>query len=240
MAAPAEPGPGSASGHRTGPSPVLGAGGDQRGRSRLPKRIAPAHGGKPVDVRLTIPRTWQAGIVALLLVNRFAAKVGEPGLYSPRGHEHEDVLTGVSAWDAALSASIIQFGDTPIDSAVVTIQHHDQCHGDPVPPATVLRKLLREVFADKLFGGTTSSRRLQHPHLVVRPSHVPQETPPEGLVLGVLAQQNDPRIPAHSFHPLAISSESFRPPSRSAASGLWVETTPDFSLLSRSPLSPPR
>ena len=139
-------------------------------------------------MRLTVPRTWQARIVALLLVNRFAAKVGKPGLDSPRGHEHEDVLTGVSAWDVALSARVIELGDTLIDSAVVTVQHHDQCYGDPVPPAPVLFKLLGEAFADKLFGGTTSSRGFQYPQLVVRPSHLLEETPSEGLVLRVLAQ----------------------------------------------------
>ena len=231
----------STSRHRTGPSPVLRAGGNQRGRSRFPELVTPAHGGKPVDVRLTVPRTWQARIVALLLVDSFAAKVGEPSLNSPRGHEHEDVLTDVSAWDVAFSASVIELGDTLLDSAVVAVHHHDQCYGDPVPPATVLFKLLGEAFADELFGGPTSSRRLQYPHLVVRPSHPLEEASPESLVLRVLAQQNDSHIPVHpSFHPLAISSESFIPPSISLASGLWVVTTPDFSRWSRSPFSPPR
>ena len=241
MAAPTEPGSGSASRHRTGPSPVLRAGGDQRGRRRFPELVTPTHGGEPVDVWLTVPWTRQARIVALLLVDRFAAKVGEPGLDSPRGHEHEDVLTGVSAWDVALSARVIELGDTLLDSAVVAVHYHDQCYGDPVPPATVLFKLLGKAFADELFGGPASSRCLQYPHLVVRPSHPLEEASRESLVLRVLAQQNDSHISAHpSFHPLAISSESFKPSSISLASGLRVVTTPDRSRWSRRPFSPPR
>ena len=226
--------------HCAGPSPVLCAGSDQRGRSRLPELVTAAHCGERVDVGLAVSWARQARIVASRLIDRFASKIGEPRLDSPRGHEYQDVLAGVSAGNVALSARVVEVGDALIGSAVVAVQHHNQCDGYPVPPAAVLFKLLGEAFADKLFSGTTSSRCLQYPQLVVRPSHLLEETPAESLVLRVLAQQNDSRVPAHSFHPLAINSDSFRPPSVALASGLWAVTTPDLSRWSRRPLSPPR
>ena len=105
--------------------------------------------------------------MTFLLVDDFAVKTGEPRLDSPRGHKHQDMLVGSSTRDCALSARVIKLGDALIDSTVVAVQHYDKCYGDAVSPATVRFKFLGAVFADKLLGGTMSSRCPQYPHLVI-------------------------------------------------------------------------
>ena len=233
-------GSGSASRQRAAPSPVLCAGGGQRGRSRFPQRSAPAHGGKTVDMRLTLSWPWHARIVPLPLVDRFSSKVREPSLDSPRGHEHQNPLTCVSARNVAFSARGIEFVDTPFDAPVVAVHHYKERDGDAVLPAPVFLKLFGKTIADELFACSTSFRCPFDPDVAYRPAGLLKETSTEGLMLPVLAQEHDLYVPAHLAHPLAISSESLRPPSSLSTSGLRAVMTPDFSRWRRRPLSPPR
>ena len=191
-------------------------------------------------MRLTLSWPWQARIVTFPLVNRFSSKVREPSLDSPRGHEHQNLLTWVSARNVAFSARGIEFGDAPFDTLVVAVHHYKECDGDAVLPASVCLKLSGKPIPDELFARSTSFRRPFDPDVAYRPASLREETSTEGLMLPVLAQENDLHVPAHLAHPLAINSESFRPPSSFSTSGLRAVTTPDFSRWSRRPLSPPR
>ena len=221
-------GAGLVSWHRSKPSPVLCAGGDQRGRSRLPEPPAPAHGGKTVDVLPTLSWPRQAGIVRLLLVDRFSSKVREPSLDLPCGYEHQNLLTWLSARNVAFSARGIQLLDAPFDTVAVAVHHYKERDGDVVHSASVFRELAGKTNPDELFACSTSFRRSFDPDLAFRPASFLEETSTEALMLCVFAQEDNLHGPPHLAHPRAINSESFRPAPTSPNSGLRAVTTPEF------------
>ena len=102
-------------------------------------------------MRLTLSWPWQARIVPLLLVNRFFSKVREPSLDSPRGHEHQNLLTWVSARNVAFSARGIELVDAPFDTMVVAVHHYKERDGDAVLSAPVCLKLFGKTIPDELF-----------------------------------------------------------------------------------------
>ena len=180
-------------------------------------------------------------IVRSLFVNRFAVKIGKPGLDVPRRNEHGNAFAEFRSIDAISVASRVQLLLSLIYTETVPVHHHDQFVTGG--SKTVGSQLLRKPSPDKLFRGAPSGGRLLHAHRAGWPSRRREKPPDERRVLIVLAQENRSYAPAQSSHPRATISESLSPESfweaTTSLSGR-TETGPPFSRLSRNAESVPK
>ena len=110
-------------------------------------------------------------------------------------------------------------------------------------PCAVSLQFPWELLPHELIRGATPSWRLLHAHRSRLPAHRGQESAEARFVLRILAKKNDLDAPAHTSHPLATISESFRPELACEAIASLrdrTEMTPELSRLSSTPASPPR
>ena len=208
-----------------------------------------AHVRQFVDLRQAFAFAPQPGVVLTPLVHLLAPELCDPCLDVPGRDEHGDVLRVCPRRDPLLPAGILQLANARRRAPSVSIRHGDEPRTASRDLTTILLHFLRKLLPHILVRSATTAWR----HLDAE--SVPQFAAPiwgisfqesanEHLLLAVLTEQNDLRRRTHKSHPLASSSDSFRPPadalSFSTLASRSAVVAPDTSRRRRIPRSPPR
>ncbi len=178
--------------------------------------------------------------IGVVFVDGLAIQVGEPRLNVSAGHKHGNSLAVLAYILATFCCSIIELLEPRIDIAAIAIDDHNQRLLYSMLPRSIVGKLLRKSRTHKLLSRPTPFRAdFNSLNTKVRTCTF-QEPPCKSLVLPILADDDHLNVSTHFSHPLAITSDSFIPPSTARSCDGLTTVTPELSRFRTNPRSPPR
>ena len=220
---------------------VFLASGCQRHRGRLSQCILPTHVKQLVNIRCALPGFMQTHMrIFSRLIDRFAVKIFEPGLYCTCRNEYVSGIIRLSCRHAPFLAFLVELLHTRPDACGIAIHYDNQ--RNPCMKSAILGQKFRELLQDKTCAGTPAFGRFFDSRRPPQVQSLLTETPCKRFVLRVLAQHRNRHssAPAHFSQPLATISDRARPPESKTGSNRFAIAGPDFSRSSNTPHSPPR
>lgn len=196
------------------------------------------HSAQCVYVALAASLPFEFGVVPTVFVDISPVEVGKPGFDTPGWDEHSHSFGPAADVHAALDASSVQSIEPPSSSRGIAIQQHDQSL--LYRSSSMFEQLKGKPLTDELLSRASPPRCLLDAKLPCCPTHLPQKSAGECLVLRILAEKDKLDLPAHLSQPRAMSSESLSPLSLSLCWRERVTTTPEVSRRRRRPRSAPR
>jgi hypothetical protein len=140
----------------------------------------------------------------------------------------------------AFNGSFLDLLNPGGDAFPIGIDKYYQSLPDSVLSISVKAKFLSESLLNELLTrAATLGTDFNALHSII-PAGPFKESARESFVLPIFTQENDLNVSAHFSHPLAITSDSFSPPSMAISPKGWTIVTPELSRFSTNPLSHPR
>lgn len=188
---------------------------------------------------LAIPLAFELGI-RVGLVDGLPFEICQPRLNVSGWDEDRHPFIPLTPLAARFDAGAFNLLDSGGNVSPIGIYQHNQRLLNPVLSCPVIGKFLYEPLPHELLARPAAFRIDLDPLHPDVSAGARQDPTGKCLVLPVFTQDNNLDISAHGSHPLAKTSDSFRPPSTAISLAGRTVVAPEFSRLKTSPLSPPR
>jgi len=198
-----------------------------------------AHVIEGVHVSLAVTFAFEVGI-CVILVDSLSFQICEPRLYVSGRDEDRHSFVRLTSFIFCFEAGTFNLFYSGGNVYPVGVDEHYQCLFNPVLPRSIVGKLLREAVPHELFTCPTASWTDLNPLDPKVSPHPRQESPGKNLMLPVFTQDDHMSVPAHCSHPLAMTSDSFSPPSTAISLDGRTVVAPELSGLRTTPRSLPR
>lgn len=185
---------------------------------------------------LTVSFPFQAGVLVRLDYD-LTVQISEPRLDVSPWNEDPNALVRLPRLDACREGCSFDLPKPVVNRVSVCIDHHDQRLLDSVLSLAVVVQFFCEALSHELLARPSAFRTDEYALYSATSTHARQEPSGERLMLAVLTQDNNVDASTHRSHPLAITSDSFGPPSTASS---WLGrtlVTPVDSRLSTIPRS---
>jgi len=188
---------------------------------------------------LAIALTFEAAI-PVVFVDSLSFQIREPRLDVSGWDEDRHSFIRLTSFIPRFNAAAFNLSYSGSNVSSVSIDKHNQCLPNLVLTRSVEGKFPYELLPHELLTRPTPFRTDHDPLYPVAPARSLKKSAGKRLMLPVLAQDDDVDVTAHSSHPLAMTSESFIPPSIAISREGRTVVAPEISRLSTRPRSPPR
>jgi len=191
------------------------------------------------DVSLAITLSLKAG-VSIILVDSLSIQICQPRFDVPCGDKQGHALIRSASLLTTFGRGIIDLRHTLLNPSTIRVDHHNQSLLNSVLSLAVIGKFLCKPSPHELFSRAATFRVDLYPLHSQTFACLCQKPPSERLMLPILAQDDDVDVTAHCSHPLAMTSDNFKPPSTAKSLDDRTTVAPELSRWSSNPRSPPR
>ena len=178
--------------------------------------------------------------IGVVLVDSLPVEIRQPRFDVSRWHENRHPLVTLASRKASIHTGVLNLVDPRGNFSPVGVDQDHQRLFNPVRSCSVVGEFLCKSLRYELLARSAAFGVDFDPLNSDRFACAGQEPPGKSLVLPVFAKDHHLDVAAHGSHPLAMDSDSFKPPSTAISLTGRTTVTPELSRFSASPRSPPR